>query len=169
MGPHHQRRVFTRSGTAHDRVYAAKKSTIIKADHRTCMYSCHGRRVSSTVGRHMSLLCRAICNAVSMSDTSKLNHYLAAWELSNPQLLTQTMTSHIYTVTHGRTVRKRHLRHLRHWSAMRHAGNRRGAPHPGCLVARSGHPSPHFAPMVLDTVDRCPDGVEHGCNTRDMR
>src|SRR5215213_1919928 len=36
-----------------------------------------------------------------MSDTSKLNHYLAAWELSSPQLLTQTMTSHIYTVTHG--------------------------------------------------------------------
>ncbi len=36
-----------------------------------------------------------------MSDTNKLNHYLAAWELSNPRLLTQTMTSHIYTVTHG--------------------------------------------------------------------
>jgi hypothetical protein len=36
-----------------------------------------------------------------MSDTHKLNHYLAAWELSNPQLLTQTITSHIYTVTHG--------------------------------------------------------------------
>jgi streptomycin 6-kinase len=36
-----------------------------------------------------------------MSDTNKLSHYLAAWELSNPQLLTQTMTSHIYTVTHG--------------------------------------------------------------------
>ncbi len=36
-----------------------------------------------------------------MSDTNKLKHYLAAWELSNPQLLTQTMTSHIYTVTHG--------------------------------------------------------------------
>jgi len=36
-----------------------------------------------------------------MNDTNKLNQYLAAWELSNPQLLTQTMTSHIYTVTHG--------------------------------------------------------------------
>jgi streptomycin 6-kinase len=35
-----------------------------------------------------------------MSDTNKLNHYLAAWDLSNPQLLTQTRTSHIYTVTH---------------------------------------------------------------------
>jgi streptomycin 6-kinase len=34
-----------------------------------------------------------------MSD-NKLNHYLAAWDLSNPQLLTQTATSHIYTVTH---------------------------------------------------------------------
>jgi len=30
----------------------------------------------------------------------KLNFYLTAWNLSNPQLLTQTMTSHIYTVTH---------------------------------------------------------------------
>jgi streptomycin 6-kinase len=36
----------------------------------------------------------------SMSDHEKLNHYLAAWDLSNPQLLTQTATSHIYTVTH---------------------------------------------------------------------
>jgi streptomycin 6-kinase len=35
-----------------------------------------------------------------MSDTNRLNHYLAAWDLSNPQLLTQTMTSQIYTVTH---------------------------------------------------------------------
>jgi streptomycin 6-kinase len=35
-----------------------------------------------------------------MSDTNKLNYYLAAWELSNPELLTQTVTSHIYTVTH---------------------------------------------------------------------
>jgi streptomycin 6-kinase len=35
-----------------------------------------------------------------MNDINKLNHYLAAWELSNPQLLTQTRTSHIYTVTH---------------------------------------------------------------------
>ena len=30
----------------------------------------------------------------------KLNDYLAAWQLANPQLLTQTLTSHIYTVTH---------------------------------------------------------------------
>lgn len=36
-----------------------------------------------------------------MNDTNQLNYYLAAWELSNPHLLTQTMTSHIYTVTHG--------------------------------------------------------------------
>ncbi len=36
-----------------------------------------------------------------MSDTNQLNHYLAAWELSHPRLLTQTMTSHIYTITHG--------------------------------------------------------------------
>jgi streptomycin 6-kinase len=36
-----------------------------------------------------------------MSETNKLNHYLAAWELSNPHLLTQTITSQIYTVTHG--------------------------------------------------------------------
>ena len=35
-----------------------------------------------------------------MSNTNKLNHYLAAWVLSNPRLLTQTITSHIYTVTH---------------------------------------------------------------------
>jgi streptomycin 6-kinase len=35
-----------------------------------------------------------------MSDTHTLNHYLAAWTLSDPQLLTQTRTSHIYTVTH---------------------------------------------------------------------
>jgi streptomycin 6-kinase len=35
-----------------------------------------------------------------MSDTNKLNRYLAAWKLANPQLLTQTMTSQIYTVTH---------------------------------------------------------------------
>lgn len=35
-----------------------------------------------------------------MSDTNKLSHYLSAWELSSPRLLTQTRTSHIYTVTH---------------------------------------------------------------------
>ncbi len=33
-------------------------------------------------------------------DNKKLNYYLAAWNLSNPQFLTQTMTSHIYTVTY---------------------------------------------------------------------
>lgn len=38
---------------------------------------------------------------VTMSDDKKLNHYLSGWNLSNPQLLTQTMTSHIYTVTLG--------------------------------------------------------------------
>jgi streptomycin 6-kinase len=36
----------------------------------------------------------------TMSDNKKLNYYLAAWNLSNPQFLTQTVTSHIYTVTH---------------------------------------------------------------------
>jgi streptomycin 6-kinase len=36
-----------------------------------------------------------------LSDDKKLNNYLSAWNLSNPQLLTQTMTSHIYTVTHN--------------------------------------------------------------------
>ncbi len=36
-----------------------------------------------------------------MNDPNKLNYYLVAWELSNPKLLTQTMTSHIYTVMHG--------------------------------------------------------------------
>jgi len=35
-----------------------------------------------------------------MSDNKKLNYYLDAWNLSNPQLLMQTMTSHIYTVTY---------------------------------------------------------------------
>jgi streptomycin 6-kinase len=38
---------------------------------------------------------------VSMGDTMNLSHYLAAWELSHPRLLTQTRTGHIYTVTHG--------------------------------------------------------------------
>ena len=33
-------------------------------------------------------------------DNKKLNDYLTAWNLSNPQFLTQTMTSHIYTVTY---------------------------------------------------------------------
>lgn len=36
-----------------------------------------------------------------MINADRLNHYLAAWNLSNPQLLTQTVTSHIYTVTHN--------------------------------------------------------------------
>jgi streptomycin 6-kinase len=36
----------------------------------------------------------------TMSDNKKLDYYLTAWDLSNPQILTQTMTSHIYTVTH---------------------------------------------------------------------
>jgi streptomycin 6-kinase len=36
-----------------------------------------------------------------MTDTNNLTSYLAAWDLSSPQLLTQTATSHIYTVTHG--------------------------------------------------------------------
>ena len=35
-----------------------------------------------------------------MSDNPRLNHYLIAWELADPHLLTQTMTSDIYTVTH---------------------------------------------------------------------
>lgn len=35
-----------------------------------------------------------------MNSTNTLNQYLAAWELSNPHVLTQTSTSHIYTVTH---------------------------------------------------------------------
>ena len=33
-------------------------------------------------------------------DNKKLNDYLTAWNLSNPKLLMQTMTSHIYTVTY---------------------------------------------------------------------
>ena len=33
-------------------------------------------------------------------NNKKLNNYLTAWNLSHPQLLMQTMTSHIYTVTH---------------------------------------------------------------------
>ena len=35
-----------------------------------------------------------------MHATNELNYYLAAWQLSDPQLLTQTLTSHIYTVSH---------------------------------------------------------------------
>lgn len=36
----------------------------------------------------------------SLNENEKLYHYLTAWDLSNPQLLSQTMTSHIYTVVH---------------------------------------------------------------------
>lgn len=36
-----------------------------------------------------------------MSNNETLNHYLSAWSLSNPQLLTQTLTSYIYSVTQG--------------------------------------------------------------------
>ncbi|MFN8383769.1 MAG: aminoglycoside phosphotransferase family protein [Anaerolineales bacterium] len=36
-----------------------------------------------------------------MNDNKRLGHYLSAWGLSNPQLLTQTLTSYIYTVTQG--------------------------------------------------------------------
>lgn len=36
---------------------------------------------------------------MNTSDHKKLNDYLAAWNLSNPQFLAQTMTSHIYTAT----------------------------------------------------------------------
>jgi len=32
-----------------------------------------------------------------MSDATNLNHYLAAWGLSNPRLLTQTRTCHIHS------------------------------------------------------------------------
>ena len=35
-----------------------------------------------------------------MSDNKKLEYYLAVWNLSDPQFLTQTATSRIYTVTH---------------------------------------------------------------------
>jgi streptomycin 6-kinase len=37
---------------------------------------------------------------MTLSDHEKLDDYLAAWNLSTPQILKQTMTSHIYTVTH---------------------------------------------------------------------
>jgi streptomycin 6-kinase len=39
---------------------------------------------------------------MTLNDNNKLNDYLAAWDLSNPRLLTQTMTSHIYTVVHDK-------------------------------------------------------------------
>ncbi|HMB25587.1 MAG: aminoglycoside phosphotransferase family protein [Chloroflexota bacterium] len=39
-----------------------------------------------------------------MNKNEKLNDYLTAWDLSNPRLLAQTMTSHIYTVVHDSAV-----------------------------------------------------------------
>ena len=39
-------------------------------------------------------------NQTILTQKQQLHHYLTTWHLSNPQLLTQTMTSHIYTVTH---------------------------------------------------------------------
>ena len=36
-----------------------------------------------------------------MSDNRDLSYYVTVWNLSNPQLLTRTFTSSIYTVTHG--------------------------------------------------------------------
>lgn len=36
-----------------------------------------------------------------MTATDRLTAYLTRWNLSNPRLLTQTVTSHIYTVTHN--------------------------------------------------------------------
>ncbi|MGI8416299.1 MAG: aminoglycoside phosphotransferase family protein [Nakamurella sp.] len=36
-----------------------------------------------------------------MTDDKQLTSYLSRWHLSNPQLLTQSVTSRIYTVTHG--------------------------------------------------------------------
>lgn len=36
-----------------------------------------------------------------MSDNVALHHYLSRWQLSNPQPLAQTATSHLYTVTHN--------------------------------------------------------------------
>jgi streptomycin 6-kinase len=42
---------------------------------------------------------------LNMIDENRLNVHLVAWKLSNPQLIAQTHTSHIYTVTHeGETV-----------------------------------------------------------------
>lgn len=35
-----------------------------------------------------------------MIQNQRLSHYLTAWKLSTPQLLTQTVTSHIFTVIH---------------------------------------------------------------------
>jgi len=40
----------------------------------------------------------------TLNKNEKLDYYLTAWDLSNPRLLSQTMTSHIYTVVHGSEV-----------------------------------------------------------------
>jgi streptomycin 6-kinase len=42
--------------------------------------------------------------AMNTIDNKKLEYYLAAWKLADPRLLTQTMTSHIYTVTYGTEI-----------------------------------------------------------------
>jgi streptomycin 6-kinase len=39
-----------------------------------------------------------------LNKNEKLNEYLTAWDLSNPRLLSQTVTSHIYTVVHGGVI-----------------------------------------------------------------
>jgi streptomycin 6-kinase len=39
-----------------------------------------------------------------LNHSKTLDDYLAAWDLSNPRLLSQTMTSHIYTVVHDSTM-----------------------------------------------------------------
>ena len=38
---------------------------------------------------------------MDITDKNKLNYYLSAWDLTNPKLLTQTMTSHLYAVTYN--------------------------------------------------------------------
>jgi streptomycin 6-kinase len=40
----------------------------------------------------------------TLNKNEKLNDYLTAWDLSNPRLLSKTMTSHIYTVVHDSEV-----------------------------------------------------------------
>jgi streptomycin 6-kinase len=40
----------------------------------------------------------------TLNKNEKLNHYLSAWDLSDPRLLSQTMTSHIYTVVYDGEV-----------------------------------------------------------------
>lgn len=41
------------------------------------------------------------CAPQSPADAGRLAHYLAAWQLSDPQVLAQTRTSQVYTVTHA--------------------------------------------------------------------